>query len=226
VSARREFLAGIRDLGPVLISIFPIGVVLAIAAVDTGFTAAQAVWLAVGVYTGLAQAAMLELLNDGAPVVVVVATGILVNLRLVMYSASLAPYFRERSLGVRAAAGFFNLDAVYALAVARFAGDGPENHLAYYLGAGISAWIVWVAGTVAGLAFGDFVPEGLNIRFAIPLVFIALLVPVLKDRPSVAAAAAAGVVGVLAAGLPFDLGLIVGTVAGIAVGTVSEGWWT
>jgi predicted branched-subunit amino acid permease len=208
------------------VSLFPIAVVLAITAVDTGFSGVQTVWLAVGVYTGLAQAAVLELLNADAAAAVAVLAGVLVNLRLLLYSASIAPHLDDRSLGERATAAYLNVDTVYALSIATFQTDGTDRKLAYFLGAGCASWVVWQVGTLVGIYFGDVVPAGLNLRFVIPLLFVALLVPLLEDRPSVAAGAVAGGMAVVAAGLPFELGLVVGTVAGITAGVAGERRWS
>ncbi|MFB6129874.1 MAG: AzlC family ABC transporter permease [Salinigranum sp.] len=226
MSVRRAFAAGARDLVPALLSLFPIAVILAITAVDVGLSPLQALWMSVGIYTGLAQAAMLSLVDARASAVVIVVAGVLINLRLLLYSASIAPYLDRLSLAERVPFAYLNIDTVYALSIATFEADGTDEKAAYYLGAGVASWVVWQAGTLVGLFFGDVVPSGLDLQFAIPLLFIALLVPVLKDRPSVGAGVAAGGVAVLAAGLPFNLGLIVGTTVGIAAGVTGERWWS
>ena len=223
---RRAFATGLRDLAPALASLFPIAVILGVTAVDIGLTGPQAVWMSVGVYTGLAQAAMLELFAEDANAAVVVLAGVLINLRLVMYSASLAPYLDELSLAERLPHGYLLVDTVYAVSYAAFERAATDDRPSYYLGAAVGSWVVWQAGTVVGVLFGDVVPAGLNLRFAIPLVFIALLVPILDDRPSLAAGCAGGVVAVLAAGLPFNAGLVVGAGLGIAAGLIAEWRWT
>lgn len=225
MSVRDEFTAGARDLVPALVSLFPIAVIIAITAVDIGLTKPQAIWMSVGIYTGLAQAAMLGLMNSDASTLVIVAAGVIINLRLLLYSASLAPYFADRSLGERFPLAYLNIDTVFALSIATFESGDTDEKVAYYLGAGVASWVVWQAGTLVGLFFGGIVPEGLNLEFAIPLLFIALLVPVLDDRPAIGAGVTGGGIAVLAAGLPFNLGLIVGTVTGIVVGVLGEQRW-
>ncbi|WP_169924424.1 AzlC family ABC transporter permease [Natrinema ejinorense] len=226
MSARHEFAAGARDLLPALVSLFPIAVIIGITAVETGLTTPQAIWMSVGIYTGLAQAAMLELMNASASMVVIVAAGVIINLRLLLYSASLAPYFDSQSLNERISLAYLNIDTVYALSIATFENGGTDEKAAYYVGAGVASWVVWQSGTLVGLFFGGIVPDGLNLEFAIPLLFIALLVPVLNDRPAIGAGVAGGSVAVFAAGLPFNLGLIVGTLAGILVGVFGERRWS
>lgn len=225
MSVRNEFAAGARDLLPALVSLFPIAVIIGITAVDIGLTKSQAIGMSVGIYTGLAQAAMLELMHSSASAVVVVIAGVMINLRLLLYSASLAPYFDRRPLNERISLAYLNIDTVYALSIATFENGGTDEKVAYYVGAGVASWIVWQCGTLVGLFFGNIVPNGLNLEFAIPLLFIALLVPVLNDRPAIGAGVAGGGIAVFAAGLPFNLGLIVGTIAGILVGVFGERRW-
>lgn len=210
---------------PVLVSLFPIGGIIAIAGVDIGLTVPQVLWMSVGIYNGLAQAAVIELIDSGGAPFVIVLAGVLINMRFLMYSASIAPYFGRVSRNERLSLAYLSVDTVYALAVVTFERDGTDNRVAYYLGAGVASWIAWQGGTVFGLLAEDFIPEGLDLQFAIPLLFIALIVPVLDSRPSLGAGATAGGIAVLAAGLPFNLGLIVGTTVGIAVGVFGDGRW-
>lgn len=226
MAARDAFLAGLHDLAPALASLFPIAAILGVTAVDIGLTGPQAVWMSVGVYTGLAQAAMLELIGANAPAAVVVLAGVLVNLRLLMYSASLARHLDRISLPERLPVAYLLVDTVYAVSYAAFEGEATDHPTAYYLGAAVGSWVVWQVGTLVGIRFGDVVPEGLNLAFAIPLVFVALLVPILDDRPSLAAGCVAGLVAVAGAGLPFEAGLVLGSGVGIVAGVATRRRWS
>lgn len=88
----------------------------------------------------------------------------------------------------------------------------------YFLGAGLALWATWQATTLAGVLFGARVPERWGLDFALPLTFIALLVPAIRGRSDLVAAVAAGLIAVLAAVAPFKLGLMVGAVGGMAAG--------
>lgn len=217
-----EVVAGFRDIIPAMLSVFPIGVIVGITANRVGMTDVQAIWMSLTIYTGLAQAAMLDLLADDTPAVIVVLAGLLINLRLLMYSASLAARLEGLSLRQRFSHSYLLLDVVYALSIATFRAEQRVDERAYYLGAGIGAWLSWQLGTIVGVTAGNIVPSGLNLTFAIPLVFIALLVPVLDDRPSIGAGLVGGGIAVLAAGLPFDLGLLVGAITGITAGVALD----
>jgi predicted branched-subunit amino acid permease len=92
----------------------------------------------------------------------------------------------------------------------------------YFLGAGLALWSTWQASTALGLWAGAALPATLSLDFALPLTFIAMVVPALKNRPAFAAALSAGLVALLAHSLPYKLGLILAALTGIVVGTILE----
>ena len=212
-----HFSAGFRDALPLLLGILPFALVAGVAAAETGLSLLQAVGMSVFVFAGASQLAALELLGDNASLAVVVLTAAVINLRMLMYSASIAPRFRAATARVRAVLAYFLTDQVFALTVARYDADDSGQRW-YYLGVSLALWGVWQVGTVIGVVVGAGVPESWGLEFAVPLVFLALLVPTLKERESLAAGAAAGVVAVAGAGLPFNLGLIVAALVGVAAG--------
>jgi 4-azaleucine resistance transporter AzlC len=217
-----DFRRGLRDVAPLLLGVAPFGVVAGIAAADAGLGLAQAVGMSVVVFAGAAQLAAIELLGADAPVAVVVVTAVVINLRLLMYSASIAPYFRAFATRWKAALAYVLTDQAYALSVSVYRGDGTVDRRAYYLGAALALWAVWQATTVAGVVVGTGLPEAWGLEFAVPLVFLALLVPAMEDRTTTLAAVAGGSVAVAAGGLPLNLGLLVGAAAGIGAGLAGE----
>ena len=217
-----DFRAGVRDASPILVGLAPFALVAGAAAVNAGLSPAQALGLSVFVFAGASQLAAIELFGRGAPLAVVVVTAVVINLRMMMYSASIAPYFRAFDARRKALLSYLLVDHSYALSIAAYRSDASVNRPWYYLGTAVSAWVLWQAGTLVGAVFGAAVPESWGLSFAVPLVFLALLVPSITDRATTAAAAAGGAVAVLGAGLPFDLGLLVGAVVGVAVGRGAE----
>ena len=221
-SRRRSFLGGVRAVAPVLVGIVPFGLIAGAAAVRVGLSGVQAVGLSVVVFAGASQLAAIELLGSGARPAVVVATALVINLRMLMYSASIAPYFRETATRWRAGLAYLLTDQAYALAVTRFGADRPVRRRWYYLGAALPLWAVWQVCTVLGVVAGARVPDSLPLSFAVPLTFLALLVPAVTDRASGTAAVVGGAAAVLGADLPLNLGLIAGAVAGVAAGVAVE----
>ena len=224
-SRRGSFLDGVRAVAPVLVGIVPFGLVAGAAAVRVGLSGLQAVGLSVVVFAGASQLAAIELLGSDARVAVVVATALVINLRMVMYSASIAPYFRETATRWRAGLAYLLTDQAYALAVTRFGADRPVRRRWYYLGAALPLWAVWQVCTVLGVVAGARVPDSLPLSFAVPLTFLALLVPAVTDRASGTAAVVGGAAAVLGAGLPLNLGLVAGAVGGVLAGLLVESGW-
>ncbi|SFK75634.1 4-azaleucine resistance probable transporter AzlC [Halogranum rubrum] len=218
-----DFSTGVRDSLPLLLGIVPFALVAGVAAAEAGLSTAQALGMSVFVFAGASQLAALDLLGSNAPLAVVVLTAAIINLRMMMYSASIAPRFRSVTGRVRAVLAYFLTDQAFALTVARYDTDESGQRW-YYVGASLALWTVWQVGTVVGVVVGAGVPQAWGLEFAVPLVFLALLVPTLKDHESLAAAVAAGVVAVAGAGLPFNLGLILAAIVGVGIGMLAESW--
>ncbi|MFB6166132.1 MAG: AzlC family ABC transporter permease [Haloarculaceae archaeon] len=219
---RADLRRGVRDVAPLLLGIAPFGLVAGIAAVNAGYGLPTAVALSVVVYAGASQLAVLDLLGRDAALSAVVLTAVVINLRMLMYSASLSPYFADRSGRMKAGLAYLLTDQAYALSIARFRADRASDRRAYYLGVAVTLWIVWQAATVAGALLGTGVPDAWGLEFAVPLVFLALLVPAVEDRNGLVAAVAAGTVAVGGAGLPLNLGLLAGAAVGVAAGLGAE----
>lgn len=221
-SADSDFVAGVKAVAPVLLGVAPFGMVAGAAAVSAGLSPEAAVGLSVIVFAGAAQLAAVELLGRNAPAAVAVLTALVVNLRMSMYSASLAPYFRKLSRPWRWPLAYLLTDQAFALSVAAFEEREGVSRRWFYLGAALPIWLVWQVTTVVGVVAGAGVPDGWHLGFAVPLVFLAILVPTVTDRPSLVAAVVGGGVAVAAADAPFDLGLFAGGVAGVVAGVLAE----
>lgn len=213
---------GIRDVAPLLLGIVPFGMVVGVAAVNAGLDLELAVGMSVIVFAGAAQLAALELIRTDVPLVVVIVTAAVINLRMLMYSASIAPHFRDFAAKWKAGLAYVLTDQAYALSIARFETGEDIDRRSYYLGVALPLWMVWQVSTVAGVALGASVPPAWGLEFTVPLVFLALLVPAIEDRETLTAAFVGGTVAVLGAGLPLNLGLPVGATAGILAGAFAE----
>jgi 4-azaleucine resistance transporter AzlC len=213
---------GVRAALPLLLGVVPFGLVSGVAAVGAGLTLVEAMGLSVVVFAGASQLAILDLLGRDAPLAVVVLTAAVINVRMVMYSASIAPYFRPFRRRWKALLAYLLTDQAYALSIAEYTRHEDTDRRWYYFGIAATIWVVWQVATVAGIVLGANVPERWGLQFAVPLVFLTLLVMALKDRPTVAAGVVGGGVAVVGAGLPLNLGLVVGAVAGVATGVLVE----
>jgi predicted branched-subunit amino acid permease len=232
--------AGVRASLPLLVGIVPFGLVAGVAAVDAGLSPPAALGMSVVIFAGAAQLAVVDLLRSDTSLVVVVVTGVIINLRMLMYSASIAPYFERYRSRWKAVLAYFLTDQAYAVSIARYSedadtGEGDSGNGAtadgngvgrrydwFYLGVGATIWAVWVASTAVGIGLGRGLPDAWGLEFAVPLVFLALLVPRIDDGPTAAAGCVAGVVALGGAGLPYELGLPLAAVVGVGVGVGVE----
>jgi len=224
VSARTAVRAGLADAAPMLIGVVPFGLVAGAAPIAAGLDTSHAVGLSMFLFAGASQLAVADVLGSGGGVAIAVLTAVTINLRLLLYSASLAPPLAHTSLRDRLAAGYLLVDQAYALAIVRWDGtDDRRDRLPYYFAIGILLWVAWQVMTVVGALVGSSVPEEIPLDFAVPLVFLVLLVPVLDTRPSLVAAVVGGLSAVAAAELgAARLAIMVGGLCGIAAGVVAE----
>lgn len=218
--------AGARAGIPIAVGVVPFGLVAGVAATDAEMGVAGAVAWSVGVFAGASQLAAIELLDSGASALVAAGAALLINLRFLMYSASLAPYLAPQSLGQRLGAAYPLTDQAFGLSIAAYTkrplASGRER-LRFYLGCAALMWTTWQTTTVIGAVAGSTVPESVPLDFSIPLVFLALLIPSVTDRPTVVAAAVAGIGTVLAGELGAgNAALVIGVTAGIAAGATVE----
>jgi 4-azaleucine resistance transporter AzlC len=226
-SRRKEFLTGCRDELPILLGVVPFGMIYGILALGAGFSRPAAQSMSSMVFAGSAQFITAQLWREAVPGAVIVLTVFVVNLRHALYSASVAPYLRHLSPSWKGILAYLLTDEAYAVAVTRYMRDGdradvsPFRHW-YFLGAGLTLWVSWQVSTAAGVFLGGVVPRSWSLEFTLPLTFIALVFPALRDRGAVAAALSAGILAVLVVGLPFKLGLVVAAVAGIVVGLLVD----
>jgi predicted branched-subunit amino acid permease len=216
---REEFLAGSREIAPVLIGTIPFGFVAGVATVAAGMSALQGIALSVLSFSGIAQLIASQLVAAGSPVVVTVAAAFVVSLRFLMYSAALAPHVAHLSLRWRLLISYLMTDQSFANSVRRFeaAGEKSLRHW-HFLGAALTLYSSWQAAVIVGVVAGAAVPASWSLDFAVVLSFIALLVPAVRTRADLAAAIVAGAMALAVAGLPYRLSLVVASVAGIAAG--------
>ena len=220
----KEFCDGVRAELPLLVGVFPFGMIYGALALNAGISALASQMMSSIVFAGSSQFVATQLVHEAAPGFVIILTIAVVNLRHMLYSASLAPYFKDLSLKWKVLLSYLLTDEAYAPSILKYEKEGttPTSHW-FLLGAGFLLWSTWQVSTALGVFLGTAIPESLSLDFALPLTFIAMVVPVLKNRPMIAAAVSAGLVALLAYSLPYKLGLILAALTGIMVGTVLEG---
>jgi len=219
----KQFWLGVRAEIPLLIGVFPFGMIYGALAMNAGLPKAASQMMSSIVFAGSAQFVTTQLVRDAAPGLVIVLTIAVVNLRHVLYSASLAPYLASLSTRWKMLLSYLLTDEAYAPTIIKYEREGrqPLSHW-FLMGAGLALWSTWQVSTALGIFLGTAIPASWSLDFALPLTFIAMVVPVLRGRPHVAAALSAGVVALVAYSLPYKLGLILAALVGIAIGTYLE----
>lgn len=222
-SATQAFLQGLRALLPLTPGVIPFGLVTGVMAVELGLSPATAMGMTLLFYSGSAQMVALQLLHNGVLPVAIVATALIINLRFIMYSASLAPHFHGLPRRWTWPLCYLLSDQAYALCTLKFdSGELGRYAHHYYAGTAFGMWLAWQLSVLAGVYLGASIPESWSLSFAIPLSFLALLVPGIRDRATLGAAVVGGVIAVLAVGMPYNLGLVSAAVGGIVAGLVIE----
>jgi predicted branched-subunit amino acid permease len=207
----------------------PFGLVFGVLSAEAGLSLAQAMGFSVGVLAGASQFAALQLMTESAPLAVVVLAGLLVNLRMAMYSASLAPWLGQLPMGRRGLLAYLLLDQPYAVSIVEFE-RRPEISLrertAYFLGSTVFVVFPWLLATWAGVQLGAAVPPQWPLDFALPIAFLSLIGPMLRTPAHIAAAFVSIAVALALWWLPYTLGLLAAALAAMATGAQVELWQT
>jgi 4-azaleucine resistance transporter AzlC len=223
---RAAFRGGQRAIVPSLFGAAAWGLVSGVAMVKGGLAVPWAIMMSLLVYAGSAQLAALPLIVAGAPLWVIVATGLVTNLRFVIYSAAIRPYFVDQPLRKRAALGFFMTDFTFTLFM-RYAQEGklPErNRDAWFAGVCTNNWTTWQVAAITGIVAASYVPTDWGLEFTGTLALVALVGPSLVTRPALLGAIVAGAVALAAYHMPYKLGLFCGAIAGIVAATLTDSW--
>lgn len=225
ITSRSAFADGVRAVAPMLLGVIPFGLIVGVSASTAVMGTGPAWATSLVIFGGAAQLATIELTNAGTAAAVVIATGLVISARHIMYSASLADHFRDFPAAWRYGLPYLMTDQAYAVSITRYATvDDPVYKRWFFLGAGLGLWLPWQVTTAAGVLVGAQIPSSWSLDFVIPLVFMVLLIGAVKDRPSLLAALVGAFVAVAGRGLPYNTGLLAAAAAGITAGVVAERW--
>lgn len=218
-----EFRRGARDMFGISMGIGAWGLVTGVAMVESGLGVPLSVAMSLLVFAGSAQLAALPLLAAGAPLWVVWATALCVNLRFLIFSAQWRPYLGHLSRGQRTAIAYFCADLNYVAFMRRFPDPHPAPEQLPYLWGGIAMnWGAWQAASLVGILAAQHVPTEWGIGFAGTLALLGLLCSLLGTRTAAVAAAVAGCAAVAAYALPLRLNIVVAIAAAVAVGLLMD----
>lgn len=220
---RTVWWLGLRTVAPILLGVIPFGLVVGYASVEADLGLIGAWAFSVLVFSGAAQITSITLLDQGAPVIVCIVSALVISVRMMMYSASIAPWLAQVPLRLRLLMSHGLIDQTYAVSIIAYRQHeqdwGPRERVAYFASGAFAMFSVWQITTTIGALAGGIIPDSVPLAFAIPLVFLCMLVPAVIDRATLVAALVGGTVATLGVGLPSNLGMPLAALLGVAAGT-------
>jgi len=220
---RSEFISGVKALLPILLGVVPFGMISGVTVTQTHIPPVSGFIMSLLVFSGAALIVALQLITTGAPALVVFFSALVINLRFMIYSASLAPFLNRLSVGRKSLLAYLLSDQAYAASISHISENSfPEVSWLHFLGSGLTMWVAWQISVGIGIFVGARLPASWSLEFTIPLTFLALAVPAIKDRFTCAAAIIAGLIALLAFGAPYNTGLVIASLVGIFAGMLFE----
>jgi len=207
-----------------MIGILPFGLICGAVCSSVGIPEWGGGVMSIFIFAGASQLVATQLMSEHASSIVIIFTGLVINARFVMYSASIAEHFRGVHPLKKMGLAYVLTDQAYAMSINRF--KGPEadhtHKVAYFLGAALLMGIAFISTSFLGSYIGALIPPEWELDFAVPLTFTALIIPAVQDRPTLLAAVVAGGLSAVTDSLPYNLGLLTAALCGIIAGTLAE----
>ena len=217
------FKEGLKVGAPTWFGVGAWGLVVGIAMIKAGLTLTQALGMTLMVFAGSAQLASLPLIAAHAPIWVIFATALVVNLRFLIFSAILAPHFSHLPWRTRAWLGFLTGDISVGLFMQRYPEFAEEKgKLAYLKALVFPNWAAWQIGSVIGILLGSQVPTSWGLGFAGTLAILCIMLPLIINRAAFAGVIVAGVCALLTVNFPYKLGLLLAVLLGMATAMMLE----
>ena len=218
---------GMRDALPFILVAAPFGLLFGVVGTEAGLNLLEVMTMTTLVIAGASQFTAVALWVEEAPTIIAIVTALAVNLRMAMYSAALVPHFRGAPMRLRLLKGYALVDQNFALTDGKFSGDfeTPWEFKSGYFFAGFCTIApFWISFTYIGAVFGTRIPPEYAIDFALPIMFLALIGPMLRSIPHYVAAIVSIVFALLLDDVPFGLGLLIAAFIAIVVASMTEVW--
>ncbi len=220
---RRAFLEGVRDQLPLVLGVAPFGAIFGALSISVGIPPIETQALSLLLFAGSAQFIAVSLIAVGTPVLIVLVTVAIVNLRHLLYSIAISPYMQSLGLRWKIPLAWLLTDEAFAIASLRYHQTDTEQDHWYFLGTGLTLWGSWQVSTFLGITAGALIPTSWQLEFALPLTFMAILAPNLTSRAAWVTALTAGALAVLLADLPLSTGLLASVLVALVLGTWVQG---
>lgn len=211
----------LTDVMPLVISAIPFALVVGLAITESGIGNLVGWSGAPIIFAGAAHLTLVTLLGSGAAIVAAITTALVINARHVMYSAALVPAFQAQPRWFRWLGPYALVDQLFAIAILR-KDDDPVSFRTYYISAAITLMFFWNTMVALGLLIGPVVPESWQLDFAVPVMFVGIVVMGIDRYPKAVAAIVGAIGAFVLAGLPNRSGLLAGALIGITAGIIAD----
>jgi 4-azaleucine resistance transporter AzlC len=219
-----SFFLGMRLFLPVAISIASYGVVWGVLAGQAGLSPLEVLLMSGAVYAGASQFVAIDMWSPASlPIASIVVATTVINLRMLLMTATLRPQFASMPRWRALLAMFLVSDEVWAMTMAARARGG--GGAAFMLGCGTLAWIAWVGSTLTGRLLGAVIddPTAYGLDFAFTATFLALLFGMWKGRGDLVPWLVGGAIAIgVAAILPGTWYIVAGGLGGSFVGALLQ----
>ena len=223
----RIFTKGALHGSPFLLVIAPFGLLFGVVASEAGLTIIETMAMTIFVIAGASQFTALALLSEHAPTLIIIVAALAVNLRMAMYSAALVPHFGNAPMRWRALAAYFMIDQTFAVAVKQYQSTpnwSVTEKLSYYFGSAAIICPVWYGSTFLGAVIGEAIPKSYSLDFAIPICFIAIIAPMIRNLPHLVTALVSVTVALCLSWLPYNIWLLISALLAMMAGAQTEYW--
>ena len=222
---RTEFFLGVTAMLPLLLGVIPFGLVFGVLGVASGLTETQTIFMSSIIFAGASQVVFAQLWAVGSAYLIIGSSVALINLRHVLYSVAVSEHLKKLSFKWRVILAYLLTDEAFAVSIQRFNTYGGSRPVHFFMfGAGSTLWIAWQISTVAGVIAGSTIPENWELAFAIPLTFIAVVVPLLKNFSTIICALTSSLIAICGQSLPWNSWILVAAFGGILLGALIEKW--
>lgn len=219
-----QFLRGARMFAPVAVSIAAYGLVWGVLAGQAGMSVGEVALMSALVFAGASQFVALDMWTPGAlPVGAIVLAVAIVNLRMLLMTATLRPLASGVSRPRALLAMHFVADENWALTMSELAKG--RGSLGFLLGSGVLSWAAWLTSTLTGRLLGSAIddPARYGLDFAFTATFIALLLGMWRGKSDILPWTVAALAAITASRLlPGNWYIIIGGLLGSLAGAIAS----
>lgn len=223
---KNEFFSGVKDCIPTLFGYLSIGFACGVVSKSCGMTICETVAMSTFIYAGSSQFIAASMILSSASILQTILTIFLVNFRHLLMSAAMAPYFKNNSLKKNFTVGVLMTDETFALASSHGNTNDSINYK-WMMGVNITAYLNWIAATFVGACFSSLIYDykKFGLDFALPAMFIGLLISNLKEGSEVKKSASIVISSVIVLIVSIQVfsvntGIIISAVVGAIIGGI------